>query len=535
MRPYQIDPPSKKRGDITGEAGQASVFVLVTIGIMLLTALLLYDTGRLTTTRMHLQNTADSSVYSGAVMLARAYNFSSYVNRAMTANQVAVAQMVGLASWSRYYCDIYSLDDTCTEGGVDFPADGTADEIEALLALFEPGQPGDTFLDAYSTIGESLDSGLGAILPGIVTALNAVITGESAASTAYYLATIANLSAGLATPPSGISHVPPLGIIAAVLKANDPKAQVSIFGLGTLGTSIAETADFTHIYKPSTYSPLDAALPDPIATADPVDSGHANSRFHDVVTNSLDSFSANRTSHEIPPFSSLFLSAGDCFDLGVGFMLVNDLEYKGSTSLSSDNSAWTAKDVNYGYLGSGVCGIVVDIDGVPIGIFVPIIVPLPPSMPGEAFTGNEGSAVAAGIAGPGAEEPVGTYSGLAPYLGVADITNPDMSSPAITLFIDQPETSVMTTEQLNKSGNMPIADGGNGTSGTSIDLADDEAGHEIQVGASADAYFSRPLSESTLGKSIVYGNMFNPYWEAHLIPISPAVKAAAAAAQMATP
>lgn len=504
------------------ESGQASVFVVVTIAIILLSALLLYDTGRLSVTRVHLQNTADSAAYSGAVLLARSYNFSAYANRAMTANQVAVAQMVGLASWSRYYCDIYALDDDCG----DFPADGTADEITAALDLMEPdGQPGTDFLDIYNTAGETLYSTLNTALPVMVTALNVIINGESSASLAYYVATLANISSGVA---SG-------GVIANVMKANDPQAEVSIFGIGSLATSMAQVGEFTQIYKPSTYNPLAKGFPSPLGKADPVDSGHQNTRFHDVVTNSLDDFSKSRSSHEIPPFTSLFLSVGECFGDGVGFMLVNDIGYNGSTSLTQDNSAWTAKDVNNGYIATGVCVITIEILGIPIPIPIPLIIPMPPSTPGQAYAGQASSAEAAGVTGPALDNPVGTYSGLAPYLGVSDITKPDMSSPPIVLYIDQPMKKIMTTEQLQNSGTMPIAGGSNGQSGTSIKLEDAEAGGEMQVGAAADAYFARPSSELLLGNSDVYGNMFNPYWEAHLVPIGTAENLLAATTQAATP
>ena len=503
-----------------GSDGQASVFVVVTIAVILLASLLLYDTGRLSLTRMHLQNTADSAAYSGAVVLARAYNFSSYANRAMVANQVAVAQMVGLASWSRYYCLIYT-DADCGA----FPGDGTAEEIQTMLELMSGGQPGVDFLDIYTTATGTLFDTLNTALPVAVDALNLIIEGESAASTAYYLATMANLAAGAADG----------GIIGSVVQANDPQAKISTFGMGTIAASTASAALFTKIYKPDAYNPLDKAFPSPLGKADPGDSGHVNTRFHDVVTNSLDSFSQGRSSLEVPPFSSMLISTGDCFGDGLGFMLVNDLGYHGSTSLTQDNSTWTAKDVNNGYLGSGICVITIDILGVPIPIPIPLIIPAPTSTPGQAYTGRQASASAAGITPPALDNPVGTYSGLAPYLGVADITKPDMSSPAITLFVDRPESSIMTTQGLQQSGTMQIAGGSNGQSGTSINLADNEAGSQMQVGAAADAYFARPASQLLLGGSQVYGNMFNPYWEAHLVPVGTAVKLAAAGVQAALP
>ena len=83
------------------QRGQALAFIGVTTVVVLLGLLLLYNVAQLTTQKMKLQNTADAAAYSGAVTEARDYNFTAYANRAMIANQVAVAQIVGLRSWAR--------------------------------------------------------------------------------------------------------------------------------------------------------------------------------------------------------------------------------------------------------------------------------------------------------------------------------------------------------------------------------------------------------------------------------------------------
>src|SRR4051812_42253618 len=67
----------------------------------------MFSMGQLTTEKMRLQNTADAAAYSAAVAQARDYNFSAYTNRAMIANQVAMAQLVGLTAWVRNYDDTF--------------------------------------------------------------------------------------------------------------------------------------------------------------------------------------------------------------------------------------------------------------------------------------------------------------------------------------------------------------------------------------------------------------------------------------------
>ena len=72
----------------------------------------LYKAGKLTSDKIALQNAADAAAYSVSVVEARDLNFASYMNRAIVANEVAVGQMVGLASWAihwRSFGDYLSL------------------------------------------------------------------------------------------------------------------------------------------------------------------------------------------------------------------------------------------------------------------------------------------------------------------------------------------------------------------------------------------------------------------------------------------
>ena len=62
----------------------------------------LFNTGQLSREKTKLVDTADAVAYSAAVMHARALNFDAYNNRALVANEVLVAQIVSLSSWSQY-------------------------------------------------------------------------------------------------------------------------------------------------------------------------------------------------------------------------------------------------------------------------------------------------------------------------------------------------------------------------------------------------------------------------------------------------
>jgi len=85
------------------QSGQSSVFVIVFLGITILSLVFLYKAGKLTSEKMELQNAADGVAYSVAILEARDLNFMAYTNRAMVANEVAIGQAVGLASWPRHW------------------------------------------------------------------------------------------------------------------------------------------------------------------------------------------------------------------------------------------------------------------------------------------------------------------------------------------------------------------------------------------------------------------------------------------------
>lgn len=84
------------------QGGQVLPLGLAMLVLSMLGAFLVFNTGQLATEKMRLANAADAAAYSGALWQARALNFQAYANRAMVANQVAVAQIVSLRSWSAY-------------------------------------------------------------------------------------------------------------------------------------------------------------------------------------------------------------------------------------------------------------------------------------------------------------------------------------------------------------------------------------------------------------------------------------------------
>lgn len=82
------------------QKGQSSVFVLAFLGVVVVSAIFLFESGRITSEKMQLQNAADSAAFSAMTLEARSLNFAAYTNRAMVANEVAIGQMVGLISFA---------------------------------------------------------------------------------------------------------------------------------------------------------------------------------------------------------------------------------------------------------------------------------------------------------------------------------------------------------------------------------------------------------------------------------------------------
>lgn len=92
-----------RRAGPGSSAGQALVlglfFVFACAGVLLL----MFNTGRSVDEKLRITNAADAAAWSVATLEARALNYDAYANRAIVANQVAIAQAVSLVSWMHYF------------------------------------------------------------------------------------------------------------------------------------------------------------------------------------------------------------------------------------------------------------------------------------------------------------------------------------------------------------------------------------------------------------------------------------------------
>jgi hypothetical protein len=85
-----------------GQRGQALVLGLFVLFLGTISLFFLFSTGQVSADKQRVTNTADAAAYSGALWRARVLNYDAYSNRAMIANEVAIAQTLTLASETQY-------------------------------------------------------------------------------------------------------------------------------------------------------------------------------------------------------------------------------------------------------------------------------------------------------------------------------------------------------------------------------------------------------------------------------------------------
>jgi hypothetical protein len=171
-------------------SGQASVLLVALVASMVACFAVSYSAGQLVNDKMRLVNAADAAAYSAATWEARSLNFQSYMNRAIVANEVALAQLVSLRSWSRYVA--------------------SATSNSALVARYIPPLAGPirTLAQGWRVV----DTTLQATLPGIESSLSA-----------WNVAVLANAES--------VSHqqasIVAADLVSEVARRNEPRAQVT--------------------------------------------------------------------------------------------------------------------------------------------------------------------------------------------------------------------------------------------------------------------------------------------------------------------
>jgi hypothetical protein len=172
------------------QSGQALLVTLAFTASLTCAFLLVFNVGQLVNDKIKLTSAADAAAYSAALWEARALNYQAYLNRAIVANEVAIAQLVSLRSWSRYV--------------------GTATTNVATVAQFFP--PAAAPLRSIARAWQGVDTALQRGLPPTESALSA-------------------WNVGVLTRAQSLAHqqaaIVAADLVTAVAKENEPRAEVN--------------------------------------------------------------------------------------------------------------------------------------------------------------------------------------------------------------------------------------------------------------------------------------------------------------------
>jgi hypothetical protein len=489
------------------QRGQALVFVGITTVIVLLGVVLLFNVSQLTTQKMKLQNTADAAAYSGALCEARDYNFTAYANRAMIANQVAVAQIVGLTSWAR------NLDSVYKSG----PFTWVPETFANLSAL---GSMWTSVFNVIKGVAGGLKSGIDAVAGPLVKVLDLLIDALYYGSSAYHIAMV------LTVPET----------ITEVIKLNDDdKSRLSLSAtqIGFAAKHAYDVYKFTSDYDPTAVSGSNA------------DSGGSADRQANVIWNSVDGFYKFR-SYPWPLPILIDPTKAIPGNYGTMFMI---MYHSGGTELKHASSgqkmkSWTALDA------TGLFTIFMAWIFVPFPIPIPIPIPTPQGY-GGAIAGNTSNdlnpssgtfnhsfvdaygttfvnplTMAPGWIkvgeGPGAT--LDSNGGLKKYWDVSKrgqaSTDPasdqNLTAPELLIEVEKPMGNITTST----SNGLKIGGDDSGKLWLADKVPSDD--NVIKALSKAQAYFSRPKNlfpRPTAGET-EYGSLYSPYWQVRLLPNS---------------
>jgi len=547
------------------------VFVVLFLPVIVLSLVFLYKAGRITSEKMELQNAADAAAFSVSVVEARDLNYMAYTNRAMIANEVAIGQLVGLASWARHWKGFYDYMkayDTLVLSPITFGVSTPIVEAFAGITFKAPGEVLSTVLGTIAKVGTQ-------VLSMINKVFGASQTGFHIVSVLYAVSTIDD-----------------------IIDRNAPDAKLSPFGLLAL---VAHAYTFGVV--PGVELP---GLPAPMVTTystTSVDPGDQDGmkNFAALINQSRDEFTTKRgwewllelinvdESICFPPCGSALY-----FELKLKIYFAFEFQRLGGSELryvgndaAGNKFNWSAADatdvgllfdldisakavVDLGVLGSfeiGLGGLTIDFGSgkASLSVCIPIPIPgfgcidvtlldnidFPTALPfsGAAYQTSPGGAAltdvfndspplygdapedfiawktgippyAYGIGTPGvghmyqAQNKSTTYKGIPKYNATNAVDDPwGFQAPYILIGLTKDLQPMRDRDQKYRAA---------GLKGRLDPEYTDEL-DELGALAKAEVYFSRPNDLSYFRRADnyqEYGNAFNPYWQARLVSVT---------------
>jgi len=461
--------PRRAAGVAAIQSGQvlplAAVLMLIVGGLFYL----MVNAGQSVTEKMRVTNAADAAAYSAGVVEARALNHDAYINRAMVANQIAIAQMVSFASWVNYFATA---------------ADNFGENMEEVNFFLLPN-PNVAVLDVMfggSKIaatyfgGRTVQDYADYIVDGagvIITVHDIAVTALSSVQKAVH----ANLTGGVRQ-----------GQIAdQVAKAMDPALH-------------AEVVRVSHGFDTFTKNYGRSGGP-----------GDERGRFADVTTRSRDPFTRERNwteeGSDIP-----FVRQDGALKKRSGTELIGYDEWRAVDTLELHG-----KRFGCGRFGLDWCSDVRR----PIG-WGAVEVDAGGGDAGAGYHGNaygENPTTAAVADWAMTTPPYSHFSGLPDSREVTDLDPAHDISTGITIRVSKAQAATLTSgnaAQAKPAGRMDL-------------FADHPAGGQLAALSRAQVFFDRIAARAD-GKTEM-GSLYNPYWRVRLVAPTAADKAYAATKQ----
>jgi len=463
----------------TRQRGAAVVYMAAMAAVMAMMVLFVYNTGHVANEKTRLQNTTDAAAHSLAMLQARERNFQAYMNRAMIANQVAVAQAVSLVSWTRFL-------------------DNVIQNLRKYTSWVPYWGP---IINAVAQYSNPVKSAVERAASGFVGLPNNVIRAFSESQLFMHNAVILEI---------------PL-TMQQVVRANDPGVSTGLITNSTLLTQLVTT----YSNAVSRYDP------DNVRSRSGTNWREDKVRmdeFRDVTMRSRDGFTADRTytlfeSPRLPPLQIKLERAGGT-ELTGSNSSAPYYTWAGMDTLSQHDRTWRC-----GFSG---CGWRSWNERLPLGWGA--------AQAGDTiyyanFRGrNFGStwrinrrASTLDARQFQSASKVGTFSGLRTF---SDITQKGLldAMPAAVILLTKP--------QGGDDGVRTARDIGFGRTGSSVDLEQPGgmANNRLHAVAKAEAHFSRPddLWHRPQGGR-EYGNVYNPFWQPRLTKLTATERVAAVA------
>ena len=426
------------------QRGQALPLALVLLVAVAAIVFYMFNSGQLVQEKIRLTNTADAVAYSAGVFEARVLNYDTYTNRAMIANEIAIGQAVGLASWTKYAA---------------VSADNIADYVQWIPIV---GTAIASALEAFATYADYYTYAFA--IP--VIAHSTVIQALSASQYAVH------------GPANTIALSSRLAVMNEVAKINDADVEVDMLPLAD------NFMGFTQRYE----------------------SKDERRRMATLVNDDRDAFLQSRR------WDTLKIPC------------LPQLKKRGSTELVDHDEDWDWKSMDT--LSAHVRKIKFICKGYekPIGYATAYteddLDDSAYSYAGSRGTNPKASNKAESMVAAGFDPATRVGEAIPPFYDLSEQTMKDMpSDPRAKLTIrvtkDAGKQRFSGGSSIVKpSGQLDIYDG-NHANGQSAAIS------------SVEVFFERPDGNNPLFNKEEYGNLFNPYWQVRLAPVSAASRALA--------